>query len=108
MERLAEIWQAVVRFYRETFLAVPRPDLDAEKYRRTLDAVDHQMARFAETPALIVACYEYAAYRKAVRGRMLRTPGAFRRLGARRTLAMFRNVGRLTDRSEAGSIYPAA
>lgn len=105
--RLAAIWQAVVRLYRETFLSVPRSDVDPESFRRTVDAVDYQAAHFAETPALIVACYDFGKYPSAVRGRMLRAPGVFRRFGARRTLSMFRNMGTLTDRSEAASIYPA-
>jgi nitroreductase len=107
MARLAAIWQAVVGFYRQTFLSVPRPDIEPELYRRTLDAVDYQAAHFADTPALIVACYDFGTYPRAVVGRMLRAPGAFRRFGARRSLAMLRNMGRVTDRTEAASIYPA-
>src|SRR5438034_5792294 len=57
--RLAAIWQAVVGFYRETFLSVPRPDIAPDAYRRTLAAVDYQAAHFADTPALIVACYDF-------------------------------------------------
>jgi len=105
--RLATIWQAVVRFYRATFLAVPRPDLEPEQFRRTLDAVDYQAAHFAETPAVIVACYDFGSYPNTVRRRMLRAPAAFRRFGGRRTIAMLRNIGTVTDRSEAASIYPA-
>lgn len=105
--QLATIWLAVVRFYRETFLSVVRTDIDSEAFRRTLDAIDYEAEHFAETPVLIVACYDFGAYPSAVRGRMLRAPGAFRRFGVRRTLAMLRNMGTVTDRSEAASIYPA-
>jgi nitroreductase len=107
MARLAAIWRSVVGFYRETFLSPPRPDVEPDLWRRTLEAVDYQAAHFADTPALIVACYDFGTYPSAVRGRMLRAPGAFRRFGARRTLAMFRNLGTLTNRTEAASIYPA-
>jgi nitroreductase len=104
--RLAAIWQPIVRFYRETFLKVPRPDIEPELWRRTLDAIDYQAAHFAETPALIVACYDLGTYPASVRSRMMRAPRAFRRFGARRTLSMIRNLGTLTDRSNAASIYP--
>ncbi len=107
MERIAEIWQAVVGLYRETFLAVPRPDIQPDVYRRTLESIDYQAAHFADTPALIVACYDLGSYPSAVRHRMMRAMGAFRRFGARRTLAMFRNIGTVTSRTEAASIYPA-
>jgi nitroreductase len=105
--RLAAIWQPVVRFYRETAFKVPRPDIEPELLRRTVDAVDYQAAHFAETPALIVACYDLGTYPASVRSRMLRAPHAFRRFGARRTLSMFWNAGTLTERSKAASIYPA-
>jgi nitroreductase len=107
MARLAEIWQAVAGFYRETFFRAPRSDIEPGDFRRSLDAVEYQAAHFAETPAVIVACYDYGTYPDAVRREMMRAPGAFRRLGARRSLALFRNLGSMTNRSEAGSIYPA-
>jgi nitroreductase len=105
--RLASIWQAVVHFYRETFLSVARTDVEPAAFARTLDAIDYQADHFAETPALIIACYDFGAYPNAVRDRMMRAPGAFRRFGTRRTLAMLRNMGTVTSRSEAASIYPA-
>jgi nitroreductase len=105
--RVASIWQAVVRFYRETFLSVARTDVEPEAFARTLEAIDYQADHFAETPAVIIACYDFGTYPSAVRARMFRTPGAFRRFGARRTLAMLRNMGTVTARSEAASIYPA-
>jgi nitroreductase len=107
MAQLAAIWRSIVDFYQETFLSVDRSDIKPEVFRRTRDAVDYQAEHFAETPALIVACYDFGTYPKAVRAQMLRAPGAFRRFGARRTLAMFRHMGTVTDRTEAASIYPA-
>jgi nitroreductase len=107
MARLAQTWRAVVGFYRDTFLSVPRPDMDPGVYRRTLEAIDYQAAHFADTPALIVACYDFGGYPNAVLRRMMQTPRAFREFGARRSLAMLRNMGRTTNRTEAASIYPA-
>lgn len=107
MERLAEIWQAVVAFYGETFLRVLPANLPPDQIRRTVDAIEFQAAHFAETPAVIVACYDYGSWVGSVQRRMLHVPGAFRRFGARRTLAMIRNTGIVKSRSEAASIYPA-
>ena len=106
MARLAATWQAVATFYLATF--AQRPDwMSAERYRRTIDAVEYQAAHFSETPALIVACYDFGSYPNDVRRRMLRSPNAFRRLGIRRTLALMRNQFAFSGRSEAASIYPA-
>ena len=107
MARLAAIWQPIVHFYRATFLSAPRSDIEPELLQRILEAIDYQAAHFAETPALIVACYDFGSYPASVRKRMLRAPRAFRQFGARRTLAMIRNMGTVTNRTEAASIYPA-
>ncbi len=107
IERLAGIWQAVVAFYGETFLRVLPSDLPPDQTRRTVDAIEYQAAHFAETPAVIVACYDFGSWIGSVQKRMLGAPGAFRRFGGRRTLALIRNTGNLGRRSEAASIYPA-
>jgi nitroreductase len=107
MAKVAATWQAVVAFYKETFLPATPIDRTGDVYRRTVEAIEYQAAHFAETPALIVACYDLGSWPGATQRRMLRTPGAFRAFGLRRTLALVRNTGKLTTRSEAASIYPA-
>jgi len=107
MAKLAAIWRAVVAFYKETFLPATPIEREGDVYRRTVEAIDYQAAHFAETPAVVVACYDLGTWPGATRRRMLRAPGAFRALGLRRTLALLRNTGALTSRSEAASIYPA-
>jgi nitroreductase len=107
MAKLGQIWQAVVAFYKETFMPATPIDRSGAAYRRTVEAVDYQAAHFAETPAVIVACYDLGTWPGATRRRMFRTPGAFRAFGLRRTLALLRNTGTLSSRSEAASIYPA-
>ena len=106
MKRLAPIWQAVVDLYLATFAQQPA-DLDDEMFGRTVDSVNEQADRFAEIPALIVACYDFGSYPSNVRRRMMRAPGAFRRFGLRRTLTLLRTQGTFANRSEAASIYPA-
>lgn len=106
MQRLASIWQAIVRLYSATFLQ-PGPDTDPGTYRRTVEAIEYQAAHFAETPALIVACYDLGSLPSEARRRLLRASKALRQFGARRTLALLRNSRAFSDRSEAASIYPA-
>jgi nitroreductase len=107
MAKLASIWQAVEAFYKETFMPATPIDKSGDVYQRTVEAIDYQAAHFAETPAVIVACYDLGTWPGATRRRMFRTPGAFRAFGLRRTLALLRNTGTLSSRSEAASIYPA-
>jgi nitroreductase len=106
MAKLAKIWQSVVSFYLDTFAQKPARASEDE-YARALASVRYQAEHFAETPALIVACYDFGSYANEVRGRMLRRPRAFTKFGARRTGASLRNQRVFTSRSEAGSIYPA-
>ncbi len=106
MTRLADTGRAVEQFYLATF-AAPPIGTTPEQYERVLDSVEYQTEHFAETPAVIVACYDYGPLPGEVRRRMLRAPNAFRRFGARRTLAMMRNQFAFSGRSEAASIYPA-
>jgi nitroreductase len=104
--QLAAIWRAVEQFYLATSSSVP-DGTTPEKYARTIDAVEYQAAHFEDTPAVIVPCYDFGPVPWEVRRRMVRRPGAFRRFGLRRTLAMLRNQFAFSGRSEAASIYPA-
>lgn len=105
MRRLADVWQAVERFYLAGFLRKPDRGTE-EQFRRTLAAVEYQAEHFAETPALIVACYDLGPIPWQIRKRVMRSPGAIRRLGTRRVLAFTRNQNIFANRSEAASIYP--
>jgi len=105
MRRLADVWQAVERFYLAAFLRQPDRGT-AEQFRRTLAAVEHQAEHFADTPALIVACYDLGPVPNQIRRKLLRSPGAIRRFGTRRMLAFMRNQKIFSNRSEAASIYP--
>jgi nitroreductase len=106
MKRIAAIWRAVASFYLATFAERP-DDMTPDQFQRTVDTLDYQADHFAETPALIVACFDYGSYPTSVRKRMLRSPNAFRHFGARRTIALMRNQFAMSNRSEAASIYPA-
>jgi nitroreductase len=106
MRRLATIWQAIAAFYLATFVR-QRDDDDPGVYRRTIQSIEYQAAHFAETPAVIVACYDLGSATGDAPARLLRASDARRRLGARRLLAVVRNSRTFSDRSEAASIYPA-
>jgi len=106
MARLAPIWQAAHRLYIATFSERP-PDADKGAYARTLAAVAYQAEHFAETPVLIVACYDNGGYPGRVQRRMLRAVGDIRRFGARRTANLMATQTTFRIRSEAASIYPA-
>ncbi len=107
MARLAEVWGHAVDIY-EGWLARadPRYGTDAG-WMRAWDAIHYQRDHFAETPVVIVACYdqrEFAKRAKSLRRDLLTT---VRRAGLRRGLRFMRGLSSADVRAEAGSIYPA-
>ena len=103
MARLAVLWRTVADFYLPLAEQFTTPSMTVEQSRRTLDAVRYQAAHFAETPALIVACY-------ATRGpRLASLPGlwrALRGLGWRQGWQAARHLGRCKLLGDAASSYP--
>src|SRR5436309_3739246 len=57
MSRLAVLWRKVADFYLPLAEKYSAPGMTAEQGQRTLAAVRYQEEHFAQTPALIVACY---------------------------------------------------
>lgn len=105
MSRLADLWQRCVDEYLDTAgISTPAKTMGqegAEKLRRSLI---YQRDHFAETPALVVACYAYGS-----------RPGAdpraaldmLRKLGPRQALRTATMAPRYLALAEASSIYPA-
>src|SRR5438105_2866606 len=64
MSRLAVLWRKVADFYLSLAAKYaekyPVPNLTAEQGQRMLAALRYQEEHFAQTPALIVACYNTA------------------------------------------------
>ena len=107
MTRVAELWRIVCDFYvAALWLDYSDPD-EAAAADRVLEAIRYQREHFHETPALIVACYRLAEYRRLMREHPGRIAAALRRLGLRRSIALFRGMPALEARVEAASIYPA-
>jgi nitroreductase len=106
--RLAPLWQRIQRMYVATLGQIPRDTMDAAQRQRLLDTLAFQAEHFAETPALIVACYSTRSFVAAL---VKRGPEFVRavteHLGARGTASYLRNAPRFGAMSEAASTYPA-
>ena len=104
MARLAVLWRKVVTFYLPLLEKSATPSMTVEQGQRALAAVRYQAAHFAQTPALIVACYNTAnPLRLADLPALWR---ALRRLGVRDGWQMARHVGRSKVLADAASSYP--
>jgi nitroreductase len=105
MARLAPIWRRAVDTYLAIIDAAHRGPWD-EASSRVRAAILYQRDHFAETPALIVACYDDAAVRRSRRD-MGTIRRVLRAVGVRELLVLSRAMGRFADRSAAASVYPA-
>jgi nitroreductase len=65
-----------------------------------------QRDHFAETPAVIVACYDMGSWTRRLRTQWHRFAGAIQGLGARRAAMFMTGLRAFGDRSEAASVYP--
>ena len=107
MARLADVWRDAVAMY-EGWLARadPRFGTDA-KWMRSWDAIHYQRDHFAETPVVIVACYDQREFISRAKSRRLDLVTQLRRVGLRSGLRFVRNLSSADVRAEAASIYPA-
>jgi nitroreductase len=106
MARLAELWRVCCDFYLASFATV-RPDhMSEERYDRLRDALRFQRDHFAETPAVIVACYDAGPWMRRLRGQWREFALALRELGGRRAAELARGAMAFGDRSIAASVYP--
>lgn len=105
IRRVAALWEEVVDWYLTIVGNAGPTSMDAAAYQRMLDANRYQRDHFADTPAIIVPCYDTRAgkdrMRRAGVGTILRATWRF---GVRRSLRNTRLAG---DLSNAASIYPA-
>lgn len=104
--RLADLWAVCVDVYHAWMASAAPGHRDRDRFERIRAAHLYQRDHFAETPALIVACYDAGGWFRRIQ---LNWPGAlrgFRRLGPRRTLQFLRGARAYMGRSEAASIYP--
>jgi nitroreductase len=102
--RLADLWRIAVDIY-EGWLAKADPRFGTDpKNARVWDAIHYQRDHFAETPVVIVACYDQRAYMRRARGRRRDILATLQRIGPRRAVRLLRNGSSADLRTEAGSI----
>lgn len=58
MAELAELWTRCVNTYLSTMGANTPPTMDDDGYRRMVAAIEYQRDHFADTPAVIIPCYQ--------------------------------------------------
>jgi nitroreductase len=105
--RLAEVWRDAVGVY-EGWLGKADPRYGSDPaWMRSWDAIHYQRDHFAETPLVIVACYDQRAFMRRARSQRRDILATLRRLGPRRAMRLLRNGTSADIRGEAASIYPA-
>jgi nitroreductase len=105
MRRLAEPWMACVRLYEQ--ISVRASSMDERQYAKLVAAVKYQGDHFAETPAVIVACYDNGDWNRRVQRNVTGLARGAAAVGARRTATFFRNFPRSGPMAEAASVYPS-
>jgi nitroreductase len=105
IRRLAPVWQRIAEWY----IATQRPPshMGQEKWERLTATLRYQADHFEETPALILACYDFTDLQRRLRANWAAVLRATARLGPRHAFMLLRNTPRLTSTGEAASIYPA-
>ena len=104
MAEIGVLWRRVVAAYLKSLGAVTPEVMEDAAYGRMVDAIKHQAEHFDATPALIVPCYSSAATQRRVGVR--RTLALFSSLGAVDGLRMVGRLPRMGPVSEGSSIYP--
>ncbi|MFE3187757.1 nitroreductase family protein [Nocardia sp. NPDC059240] len=103
---VARLWDVVAGYYFDGIARAVPPGSTEDEHEKTRRALRYQREHFAETPALIVACYDQGPYLARLREQARHIGVATVRLGPRRAAAVMRNTPRFTAMGEAASIYP--
>jgi nitroreductase len=103
---LAPLWAKVFGLYRDTFAHLPSSTMQPDQSERLNRAVEYQAEHFAQTPTLIVACYDTSFQRKSLLAAWRTILGAVVALGWRNALGFLRHAKRFADMNEAASVYP--
>lgn len=106
IESLAPLWAKVFGLYRDTFAHLPSSTMQPDQSERLNRAVEYQAEHFAQTPTLIVACYDTSFQRKSLLAAWRTILGAVVALGWRNALGFLRHAKRFADMNEAASVYP--
>jgi nitroreductase len=106
MGELAELWRRCHDFYVPVMGDAPADMLDAGRRERLLDALRFQRDHFAETPAVIVACYDNSRVNEHLRANWKQVLESGRELGPKLGAMLAKNAPRAGAMAEAGSVYP--
>ena len=104
---LEPLWRKVHDLYMATFARLGTETMDAGAQRRMHAAVEYQAEHFAQIPALLVACYDMSAERRALLGQWRGAISAGLGLSVAEQASVLGNLKRSADVGEAASIYPA-
>ncbi|MEV8596341.1 nitroreductase family protein [Streptomyces sp. NPDC052012] len=102
MAELAPLWQRCVDSYLATTGKYPPEGMDPAAYDRMVAAIRHQRDNFADTPALIIPCYQFPPPRIEEEG--LRASAEA--LGAEATNRMAQTQERFMALAEGSCVYP--
>src|SRR5205807_1814610 len=113
MRELAKLWSRCYQLYMASAGQIPIDTMDAGKAERLRRAVDYQREHFADTPAVLVACYDLGWMRARGRSQWRPIAQSLARVGwldaLRSALHVRRSalhVRRFAEMSEAASVYP--
>lgn len=105
MAELAELWRSCVETY-QLMAGTVVPDFDDDRHARMAEALRYQADHFADTPALIAACYQRST---PSAGALLdkRTRDLAKALGPKGMADLAGGLRVSANLGEASSIYPA-
>jgi len=106
MSRLAELWAVAADFYLGTAATVVPDGMTEAQYERMRQALRDQRDEFAQTPAVIVACYDSGPWRRKVLKNLRQVSATTLHLGPRRGIGVARRFGHFASMGEAASVYP--
>jgi len=106
MSRLAVLWRKVVDFYLPLAEKFSSSTVTPEQGQRMLAACRYQEEHFAQTPALIVACYNTSLFSSWKLSDLTDTWRSLRGLGWRHGWMVARHLGRCKLLGDAASSYP--
>ncbi|MFE6925135.1 nitroreductase family protein [Nocardia sp. NPDC057663] len=104
---VANLWHVVATYYLDGIARAVPPGSTEDKHEKLRQALRYQRDHFADTPALIVACYDQGPYWAKLREQARHISAATVRLGPRHAMTVLRNTARFTAMGEAASIYPS-
>ncbi|MFB6627276.1 nitroreductase family protein [Streptomyces sp. NPDC056374] len=102
MARLAPLWERCVDAYLATTGALAPEGMDETAYGRMVAAIEYQRDHFADTPALIIPCYQFPAPRVPEEGYVVSAQA----LGPVATQRMVDTQERFMALAEGSCVYP--